>query len=164
MGCDWYTFHSVTCVGFIVTKEQYQVYKHMLGEKYGCFIYSEPNGENITTYIFIYDKETIIYNTISVPGPYDIDNSDNSTEIFEQTHMVKFFQNQIDQMRSHFDPHEETCTYWSVLTTLGIGEFELSLFKDDKYAHTFTSIDDYCEYHGYHQDNREDDEEDEDSN
>ena len=150
MGCDWYNFVSVSGVGFTVSGDQYESFKNLLGSEYGGFIYGEPTRDENTvqTYLFIYDKETVTYDEISTPGPYEIRTEDNATQIQEHKHMAKFFHDKIMIMKEHFDLQDGMCSYWSLLTTIRIGEFELYLRKDD-YSHAFSSVTEYCEYHGF---------------
>lgn len=146
MGRDCYKIHNSTGVGFSVTVEQYHIYKHLLGEKYGCLIYCEPDSNCVVPYIYIYDKETIAHNTITINGPEGVS---HSTELFDQTHISKFFQKQIDEMNSCFDLHEGECSYCCLMTTLEIGELERFSHENEKYPQIFVSIDDYCDYYGY---------------
>lgn len=151
MGCDWYTFISVSGVGFRITEKQYQIYKNQLGYEYGALIFGECYDENtVETHIFIYDKETLTHNQIGVPGPYEIECSDNCTEYTEQKHMKKFFQDQIAAMEARFGFHDDQCSYWLLLTTMYIGEFEAFIYKEEKYhTTTFSSVKEYREYGGY---------------
>jgi hypothetical protein len=149
MGCDWYNFISISGVGFTISHDQYEIYKNCLGPAYGCFIYSDPKCDYVRTQLFIYDKETITYDETSVPGPYEIDREDNSTQIVNHAHMVKFFNDSIDAMKTHFDLQDDRCSYWSLLTTIRIGEFEPYILKEDGYTRVFSSVDEYRDYHGF---------------
>lgn len=153
MGCDWYNFISVSGVGFRVTEEQYLIYKDLMGPDYTGLIFSEGDECKVITYIFICDKETGTYNQIEVPGPYTIDLSDHCTTYTEQKQMVQFFHDKINTMKMRFDLQEGVCSYWSILTTMGVGEFELSVCPDEKYkTNVFPSVEKYREYHGYDDD------------
>jgi hypothetical protein len=161
MGCDWYKFKTVSGVGFRVTEEQYLVYKELLGPVYTGLLFSEWHYEGVTTYVFIYDKDTTSYNQIEVPGPYTIDFSDHCTEYTEQKKLVKFFQDKINIMKIKFDLDDEVCSYWSISTTMGVGEFELTICPEVNYGRAFSSVKEYREYYGYDVDVEEDEEDEE---
>lgn len=156
MGADWYVVTSISAVGFTVTTmADWMNCKKFLGDKYGCFVYNTPCSEyDARTEIFIYDKETITVNTTSMIGPYEISLEYHQTDISEQVNMVKFMKKNIDSMEPVFEStykrpsNVRKCTYWTILTTIEIGELE-SCSGGLPDIRKYPSVKDYRQYHGY---------------
>lgn len=147
MGCDWYKIKQISAVGFFVSLDpkEYQKWIETLlsNDNYGCILCSNTeDGENLIIRLFIYDKRTLFRTSLSIPGPYDIELCDHQTQIEEYN--TKGYSDEIQNMSLDF---YHKCSYWNLLTTMGVGHF----FKDDKDIDIkfFKSIEEYKEYFGY---------------
>jgi len=142
MGCDWYFISSISVLGFSINSQDYQKYKHLLDQQYGSLIYRLDND----TKIFIYDKDTAVYGSFDVPGPYEITDGDAVTIITKQDKITMVFSEKIQQMKNKFNVLIDECGYYLLLTTRGLGEFDSFLLGESK---PFASIKTYEEYYGY---------------
>lgn len=154
MGRDYYKCITITCVGFTTTEEQYPTYMHLIGDQYSCFIYGDWDiyGKIIIPYLFIYDKSTLIYNSLEIPGPMCLYNKDLSTAISQQSQITGLFRSQIDSMKSMFTLPDGMCSCWSITSTIGIGEFQPYIQRLGRYESDTcicTSVLDYIQRHGY---------------
>lgn len=147
MGCDWYKIKQISAVGFFVPfdPKEYEKWIETLKSyaNYGCIICADTeDGENLNLRLFIYDKTTLFRTKIMIPGPYDIQLSDHHTLI--QEYNTKGYSDEIQNMSLDFD---HPCSYWNLLTTMGVGHF----LKEDKDIdiNFFKSIEEYKEYFGY---------------
>jgi hypothetical protein len=147
MGCDWYRIKHISAVGFFVpfdTKEYEKSLETLMSnENYGCILCPDTeDGEKLILRLFIYDKRTLFRTNLSIPGPYEITLSDHYTVI--QEHNTKGYSDEIENMSLDFN---KKCSYWNLLTTMGVGHF----FKDSKDIdiNFFKTIKEYKEHFGY---------------
>jgi hypothetical protein len=147
MGCDWYNIKQISAVGFFVSYDPKIVPEWLEtlleNENYGCILcVNTEDGETILFKLFIYDKRTLFRTKLQLPGPYSIELSDHHTSINEIN--VKVFQNEIENMYLDFD---QKCSYWNLLTTMGIGHF----LKEGKEIdiNFYKTIIEFKEYYGY---------------
>ncbi len=145
MGCDWYSLKQISAVGFSIPclPKEYDEFMDKLDENYECIIYGDTeDGEELILRLFIYDKNTLFRTKLTFPGPYTIDFCNHQTLL--QEFNTNGFLNEIENMSSYFS---RKCTYWNLLTTMGLGHF----LKEDKNVDIkfFKTIQEYKEYFGY---------------
>lgn len=131
MGCDWYCIESISAYGIIIDDNELMIeIKQKISDnmEYEMMLFRQSEG----TRCFVYKKETKTFISGSVPGPYEIDSSDNFTEIVVNEKMTNLLKD--DKMEGFLEIKD--CKYLSILTTFGMGN-------------GFSSIQEYNDYYGY---------------
>lgn len=131
MGCDWYCIESISAYGIIIDDNELMIeIKQKISDnmEYEMMLFRQSEG----TRCFVYKKETKTFISGSVPGPYEIDYSDNFTEIVVNEKMTNLLKD--DKMEGFLEIKD--CKYLSILTTFGMGN-------------GFSSIQEYNDYYGY---------------
>jgi hypothetical protein len=131
MGCDWYNIDSISAFGVIIEDNKLimEIQRKIVDNmEYEMMFIRQSEG----TRCFVYKKETKTFISGSVPGPYEIDSSDNFTEIVVNEKMTNLLKD--DKMEEFLEIKE--CKHLSILTTFGMGK-------------GFYSIQEYNDYYGY---------------
>ena len=131
MGCDWYCIDSISAYGVIIDNNELimDIHQKIVNNmEYEMILFRQNEG----TRCFVYKKETKTFISGSVPGPYEIDYSDNFTEIVVNEKMTNLLKD--DKMEGFLEIKD--CKYLSILTTFGMGN-------------EFSSIQEYNDYYGY---------------
>ena len=131
MGCDWYSIEGISAFGVIIEDNELiiEIQRKIVNNmEYEMMLFRQSEG----TRCFVYKKETKTFISGSVPGPYEIDSSDNFTEIVVNEKMTNLLKD--DKMEEFLEIKD--CKYLSILTTFGVGK-------------GFSSIQEYNDYYGY---------------
>jgi hypothetical protein len=131
MGCDWYSIGGISAFGVIIEDNELiiEIQRKIVNNmEYEMMLFRQSEG----TRCFVYKKETKTFISGSVPGPYEIDSSDNFTEIVVNEKMTNLLKD--DKMEEFLEIKD--CKYLSILTTFGVGK-------------GFSSIQEYNDYYGY---------------
>jgi hypothetical protein len=131
MGCDWYSIEGISAFGVIIEDNELiiEIQRKIVDNmEYEMMLFRQSEG----TRCFVYKKETKTFISGSVPGPYEIDSSDNFTEIVVNEKMTNLLKD--DKMEEFLEIKD--CKYLSILTTFGVGN-------------GFSSIQEYNDYYGY---------------
>jgi hypothetical protein len=147
MGCEWYSIKQISAVGFFIQclQKEYDELIEILtsDDNYGCIIFGDTeDGEEVIIQLFIFDKKTLFRTKLSLPGPYEINLCNHQTLL--QEYNTKGYLDKIETMSLNFD---KKCSYWNLLTTMGVGHF----LKPEKSIdiNFFKTIQEYKEHFGY---------------
>jgi len=145
MGCDWYNFTSFSGLGFFI--DDWDKYEKFMNNDYGCVIFTNKELEDDygKTEFFIYDKETMTYSNISLPGLYEIPLSNSCTNITRNLNLALLLKTNVENICKIFKISNVAVSYFNIQTTLEIGEFEKHLLQ----RKAFKSIKEYEKYIGF---------------
>ncbi len=134
MGCDWYSIKSIQAIGFFtdeITEEMLEILNNP-ESNFMCYTIAKYTGkggkdEQVVVTYFIYHVPSLIKNSISIPGPYEIVTTDYRQKI-------KKLDRKVDDIKNPFEDNE--LSHWNMLTSLGIQKG----IKDKE---------NFLRYHGY---------------
>ncbi len=75
-------------------------------------------SDSILTFVFLYDRSTMTYYTMTMPVPYEIDNTNGETTVTTVRKLNSHFKQVIETMSSYFDIG---CSYNNIVTTFAVG-------------------------------------------
>lgn len=164
MGCDWYTIRVFQGLGYIITDLPYfrtdyednekikslEEELEKLGSDYGCIIFSDSDdGEKVVNHLFVYDRRTVVWKSITLPGPYEITLNEHNTLWKKEGVLTQKYEKECLEMLEKVNVLKAV-GYYSILTTMGIGELNYNSTQEkDETLKRFKTINSYNQYYGY---------------
>jgi hypothetical protein len=147
---DIYTITQINGVGFIVQEKEWEDYqKYFCPETYEAFFICDKEETQEMGYlfyqIFVCEKTSLIFNEMYLSKPEDIYLLRNETSVRAMIH--PYFEPLIDKTINRFQLNEyKECSYWSLLTSFGVGRFRTHSNFERK---QFSNFDDFRKYFEY---------------